>query len=114
MTVLSSENPTARKPHRCVLCDGTIPKGQTYRRWSNADGGTVVSSKAHDFCVLVAWYWQAERGWVDDDVPWPEEFRSEELRPVLAALTAVLLPLPADWWHRSTAVTGWRPTDAAG
>lgn len=102
MTVLTSTERTARKPHHCVLCGGTIPKGQTYHYWSNADMGTVVSSKAHDACILVSWYWQRERGWVDDVLPWPEDFRSEDLRPVLAALTAVLLPLPADWWNEAT------------
>lgn len=92
-TELSSTTPTANKVHRCVYCNGWIAPGQTYHRWTWADQGTVGTCKAHPFCADLDW-WRRREGWTDDELPYPEDFRSEYLAEAVIALCGAILPLP--------------------
>ena len=50
MEIVSETTLTARKEHRCELCNRIIHKGQRYRRQFNKDCGDVWSFKGHEEC----------------------------------------------------------------
>lgn len=64
--VLASENPVARKDHRCDLCDRIIGPGERYNRQRNIgeDGPYVFKVCAH-CCALVRLTTATD--WADDD-----------------------------------------------
>lgn len=70
---ICSETRTARKPHRCAYCNGTVPVGQKYRAWVWVDGGHLYRSRAHERCIELT----SLLGWDDDDWAWDwGEFRN--------------------------------------
>jgi hypothetical protein len=52
--VIGLRDPVARKDHSCWWCAEAIKKGEKYSAWTWADGGSVLSIKAHLECVT-AW-----------------------------------------------------------
>ena len=50
MEIVSETTLTARKEHRCELCNRIIHKGQRYRKQFNKDCGDVWSFKGHEEC----------------------------------------------------------------
>ena len=57
---LSDETLTARKPHGCNECGGTIGTGDRYHRQRNVDGGDIWTWKAHRLCAAIQFRWQHE------------------------------------------------------
>ena len=47
MQILKQIYPTARVPHRCDLCGGTINPGETYKRTTVSEDGRVSDSVTH-------------------------------------------------------------------
>lgn len=81
MRTLFDEWVSARKSHRCVLCDEAIPVGQIHRVWRGKDGGEFVDARYHAECMLVTDIdeWDA----IDWEIPSdPADFRvrRQELR----------------------------------
>lgn len=72
-THLSDSTPVARKPHRCYLCEGEIPKGEKHLCRTGIDGeaGRPVTFRMHLGCH------ELTKGWDEDD--WgcfdPSDFR---------------------------------------
>lgn len=60
---ICSETRTARKPHRCAYCNGTIPVGEKHRVWVWADGGRVYRDRGHERCIELS----GLLGWDQDD-----------------------------------------------
>lgn len=50
MQILKQIYPTARVPHRCDLCGGTINPGETYKRTTVSEDGRVSDSVTHIHC----------------------------------------------------------------
>ena len=50
MEIVSETTLTARKEHRCELCNRIIHKGQRYRKQFNKDYSYVWSFKGHEEC----------------------------------------------------------------
>lgn len=50
MQILKQTYPTARVPHRCDLCGGTINPGETYKRTTVSEDGRVSDSVTHIHC----------------------------------------------------------------
>lgn len=50
MRILKQIYPTARVPHRCDLCGGTINPGETYKRTTVSEDGRVSDSVTHIHC----------------------------------------------------------------
>lgn len=50
---------TARKPHQCWLCDGTINAGETYVYRAGSDGGQMVAMHMHAACEAETQDWDA-------------------------------------------------------
>lgn len=50
MQMLKQIYSTARVPHRCDLCDGTINPGETYKRTTVSEDGRVSDSVTHIHC----------------------------------------------------------------
>ena len=50
MQILKQIYPTARMPHRCDLCGGTINPGETYKRITVSEDGRVSDSVTHIHC----------------------------------------------------------------
>ena len=82
MTIqLRQSTPTARKAHRCSLCDGTIPAGDTYTRSSNVFDGHVYDFLTCQGCeadrILIRvydWYGDPDEGVsFDDAIEWATE-----------------------------------------
>lgn len=66
VTVISSETPTARKPHRCDSCLREIAPGTTYRRARCVDGGDAWTWKTHPACQRAG------------EILWDRDIRGEE------------------------------------
>lgn len=47
MQILKQIYPTARVPHRCDLCGGTINTGEKYERTTVSEDGRVSDSVTH-------------------------------------------------------------------
>lgn len=82
MTIqLRQSTPTARKAHRCSLCDGTIPAGDTYTRSSNVFDGHVYDFLTCQGCEadrilgrVYDWYGDPDAGVsFDDAIEWATE-----------------------------------------
>ena len=54
VTVLKDSHPVARKEHRCLLCNGTINKGQRYYRQTCVYDAAPYDCIDHDECYEVA------------------------------------------------------------
>ena len=54
ITVLKVSHPVARKEHRCLLCNGTINKGQRYYRQTCVYDAAPYDWIEHDECHEVA------------------------------------------------------------
>ena len=54
ITVLKDSHPVARKEHRCLLCNGTINKGQRYYRQTCVYDAAPYDWIEHDECHEVA------------------------------------------------------------
>ena len=50
MRIIKATYPTARVPHRCDLCGGTINPGETYKRTTVSEDGRVSDSVTHIHC----------------------------------------------------------------
>lgn len=50
MQILKQIYPTARVPHRCDLCVGTINTGEKYERTTVSEDGIVSDSVTHIHC----------------------------------------------------------------
>lgn len=50
MQILKQIYPTARVPHRCDLCGGTINPRETYKRTTVSEDGRVSDSVTHIHC----------------------------------------------------------------
>lgn len=50
MRIIKETYPTARVPHRCDLCGGTINSGETYKRTTVSEDGRVSDSVTHIHC----------------------------------------------------------------
>jgi hypothetical protein len=76
--VLASENPVARKEHRCQLCNRTIEPGERYNRQRNIGDDGPYASKACAHCDALAtlstvaeWAWWNSDGYtMDDFIEW--------------------------------------------
>lgn len=53
MEIIDVKNLKARKEHQCGLCLEMIPKGTTYVRSFNKDGGMVWTFKTHKVCEIL-------------------------------------------------------------
>lgn len=63
-TLLNETSPTARKVHRCDLCQRPIEAGTSYLNQRCADYGTAWTFKAHHNCNSAYWSWDVDQ----DDV----------------------------------------------
>lgn len=50
MEIIKSEQPKARKPHRCMLCNGAIRIGEAYNRDTIAIEGCLRDTIYHRHC----------------------------------------------------------------
>lgn len=50
MRIIKATYPTARVPHRCDLCGGTINPGETYKRTTVSEDVRVSDSVTHIHC----------------------------------------------------------------
>lgn len=66
VTVISSETPAARKPHRCDSCLREIATGTTYHRARCVDGGDAWTWKTHPACQRAG------------EILWDRDIRGEE------------------------------------
>lgn len=46
---------TARKPHRCIWCDGKIHRGEVYGSNTYVDGGVYGLQRWHVDCWFDSW-----------------------------------------------------------
>jgi hypothetical protein len=103
---LRTATPTARKPHRCGWCYGTIQPGEKYRRSTNIYDDHVydwVSCAACDALCNVVWLWcgRPDEG-MDEDLfqEWAQDHRDDPEHG-LAALAylmrrGLLVPSPIE------------------
>lgn len=82
--VLGDETPTARKEHRCQLCERTIRPGEKYHRQRNIgdDGPYVFKNCAHcqTMLPLIDWDWGDGYTYDEFDSWWPERGSVEQWR----------------------------------
>jgi hypothetical protein len=107
--VLASENPVARKEHRCQLCYRTINPGERYNRQRNIgdDGPYVFKACAHcDALVKVSTVTEEANYWgegytADDFVEWrpstmPEARWRAQYRRKWRRRDGALYPIPGE------------------
>lgn len=51
MYILKDRNMTARRQCRCMLCGGTIKKGEEYNRTTVVNDGDIYDCICHEHCV---------------------------------------------------------------
>lgn len=71
--VLDDKWLTARKEHRCDVCQGVIGTGDRYRRQRNKYDD-IYTFKAHALCDAAYWIRYRETGaWEEDQMDWTED-----------------------------------------
>lgn len=83
--LLADDRPTARKQHRCEVCNGTIAIGERYVRQRGIFDGAAYTWKGHALCATAQI--KAHR---DLDLPHDEGVEPEEALPYIERFFAVL------------------------
>lgn len=89
---LSESKPTARKQHRCSLCNGVISPGETYSRSTNIYDGRVYDFIECGSCVrdrvgseVYDWSGCPDEGYTFEDAyEWAHDSRHTETRGEMA------------------------------
>lgn len=63
-------HPTARKPHRCMMCRRSIDPGEQYRRGAGMDGSTAWTWIECAHCSALAGYLTSQDDYYDDGYDW--------------------------------------------
>jgi hypothetical protein len=82
---IADEWRTARKPHRCQACWGTIGKGDRYRHQRVKDTDGIGTWQVHALCDALYWRAHRDNELFDDEVVSDDEIRSM----LVAAFTAI-------------------------
>lgn len=65
--------PLAKKWHKCDLCDGVIPPGEKYYRFSGVDSGAFFDQKYHLSCKNILEAYTLSNGDFDEIDFWSVE-----------------------------------------